>query len=166
LHLTLRNQPPNHLIARFPADAARSSDDFSRILQIADDVAAVLEPEFGCLQPIEPDDRYYDHNKLAAAYTFADLQQYGPFGLAARTWLGPHMIKLFGDVDWSRCAAAVTPNPSGGQRIDLASNLDSAPLERLLEAEECARALLAPTGVLATYKGPIHKKGENWRPIP
>lgn len=164
LHLTLRNRPLNHLIMRFPEDDTRGSDDFSRILSAVDDIASILEPEFGCLQPIIPDDRYYDHNKMAA-YTFADLQQYGPFGLAARTWMGTHVIRLFRDVDWSRCADGVRENPWGGVRIDLVSDLESADIERLVGAEKCAKELLAPTGILATYEGPFHTRGENWHEI-
>lgn len=165
LHLTLRNRALNHLIASFPADNGRSSEDFARILSMVDDIAAVLEPEFGVMQPIIPDNRYYDHNKMAG-YAFFDLQQYGPFGLAARTWLGPHMVKLFGDIDWSRVAASVQQNPWGGFRIDLVEDLESVDINRLAEAGQAARELLAPTGVLATYKGPFHKRGENWREIP
>jgi|307.fasta_scaffold89679_2 hypothetical protein len=166
IQLTLRNRPLNHLIVEFDEDDARDSEDFSRIMSTVDDIAARLEPEFGCLQPMIPDDRYYDHNKLAAAYTFGELQKNGPFGLAARNWLGPHMMKLFGDIDWARCGVNVRREAWGGQRIDLVADLEAAEIEHLVQAEQCIKELLAPTGVLATYNGPFHKRGQNWQAIP
>jgi hypothetical protein len=87
----------------------------------------------------------------AADLAYKDHYKFGPLGLAARTYLGPHYAAQFGKESLlSTPAATVREDERGGITIDLTDNPWDVELEPLVSAWRAAMEHLRPAEVFAT----------------
>ncbi len=153
-----------HVRVTFPAKIAQRH--LEPVFRLGEALAANLETEYGLVHPIwqlgEASQRYSETGLVR----FADLQDYGPPGVAARTWFGPHLADLFGRDLLSGLDVPTGETAWGGVAISLVEEPWSAGFEALRARQEAVMAALGPAGVFGRYEGFDMAPGDRWVPIP
>jgi hypothetical protein len=123
----------------------------------ADAVAKALDAEFGYVQPIH-DDGGAPWNSVANLSP-GQFQEWGPRGVAARTYFGPHLTALIGAKKLTDLGARAVGKL---HVLDLAARPWDAPLDKMVARQAEVTAALA--GVFGDYKA--KKPGARWKPLP
>jgi hypothetical protein len=136
------------------------------VFRLCDALAEGLEAEFGLVHP------YWDLGERSQEYSasglisLGELQRYGPRAVCARTWFGPHLLKLIGSERLGSCGGCVHPTSWGGVRVDLLDPPWNGTFETLHVQQQAVMARLHPTGVFGDYSRFLHfKPGPSWEPI-
>lgn len=147
--------------------SAPRAKDLSDIFLLGEILAEQLKAEFGVVHPIWQEGEGGQWYSEAAVVDIEELQTCGPQAVAARTWFGPHMVRLVGRAILDRAGASVQDTSWGGVQLDLVESPWQAGFETLRDRQLAVMAALQPTGVFGDFATPFDcKAGPHWQPIP
>ena len=153
-----------HLKVTF--DGKIRQKDVAPIFRLGAALATNLRAEYGLVHPIwhlgEESQRY----SAAGIVRFIDFQPYGPPGVAALTWFGPHLIRLFGRERLLGAGVPVRETPWGGIEMALTDTPWSADFQALKSRQQAVMQALSPAEVFGRYDDLEPGPGANWVPIP
>lgn len=125
--------------------------DLPLIFKLGDGLADVLEPEYGFVHLIwrkeDPEGTY----SAASVITGDKFQACGPKPPVARTWFGPHLVKLIGHDLLESVGGPTETLPWGAIRLDLAAEPWEANFKTLSEKRLEITERLSKSGVFGDY---------------
>ena len=129
--------------------------------QMADAMAELLSPIWGQVQPsyrgVGP---FWNQ---VTNISGEELVKFGPLGVTARTWIGPHIVKLIGD-ERLREAPASIRDAAGGVCLELLPEPWKQDAAALAAKQREVVDYLAPAGIWADYSKFLKfKAGFSWQ---
>ena len=140
--------------------------DVAPIFRLGTELAANLKAEYGLVHSIWRLGERSQSYSAAGIVVPGELQPYGPPGVAARTWFGPHLTRLFGQDRLLNAGVPARETSWGGVEMELVERPWSADFEALSARQQAVMETLGPADVFARYDGIEARQGPNWVPIP
>lgn len=141
--------------------------DLARVFVLGDTLAEQLTVEFGLVHLIWRLGEQSQNYSAAGVIKARDLQQYGLKAPCARTWFGPHLVRLLGR---DRLAATGAPQHDtawGAVQFDLTEQPWTADFATLSARQNEVMTRLQPSGIFGDYSNMIrYQPGPRWEPIP
>lgn len=131
--------------------------------QMADAMAELLAPIWGQVQPA-----YRGVGPLwnqVSNVSGEGLVKFGPLGVAARTWIGPHVVKLIGDKRLREAPASIRAGAgAGGLCLELLPEPWKQDAAALAAKQREVVDYLAPAGIWGDYSKVMKSKpGPSWK---
>jgi hypothetical protein len=124
-------------------------------------LARHLTPLFGTAHPVWLG-KGQDYN-AASVLCDKELRQFGPGSLCARTWFGPHLVKLIGRERLAGAVHSLIDLPAGVVQADLLPEPWAHDISDLAPARVRGMAVLAEAEVFGDYSVRRHTKaGRLW----
>jgi hypothetical protein len=137
--------------------------DVPEIYAWAGSLVLSINPEVAFLEPAW-DKVNYDY-VYSAGILPQNLYAYGLKTIAARTWLGSHLVGLIGRERLQNCGGYAQDIESGGVLLDLVKDLLQTDAQALTDVQKKVKENLESTGIFGNYTK-VRKPGANWAPFP
>ncbi|MDT5062504.1 MAG: hypothetical protein QOH63_2963 [Acidobacteriota bacterium] len=142
-----------------------SEKELPRVFSFGDALAEQLKAEFGIVH-LAWNEGHQEYN-ASGVITVDELQKYGPTRVCARTWFGPHIVRLIGEERLRTSGALVKKTSWGGVQLDLMERPWESNVEALSARQDEVMRQLAPSGIFGDYSQFLnYKQGANWVSIP
>lgn len=140
--------------------------DLPIIFQLGDAIAEALKPEYGLVHMIWRKEDSVGTYSATSVLTAEKFQDCGPKPPTARTWFGPHLVKLIGRKRLDALDVPVKKTAWGGVELDLVADPWEADFNILSSKQKEVLEQLKESGVFGDYTD-WHdcKPGPRWKPV-
>ena len=164
--LRTRQHPKGLCHVKVTFGAKVRQKDLASVFRLGTALATNLRAEYGLVHPIWRLGEDSQSYSAAGIVRFVDLQPYGPPGIAALSWFGQHLIRLFGRDRLLGAGVPARETPWGGIEIALTDRPWSADFQTLRARQQAVMEALRPADVFGRYDDLEPRQGPNWVPIP